>query len=119
MPLGRKSLTFIPVAPNLPLKTVTTISFQKNHELSGAGRTGNCLGFPGSRLPCPALPWPAFIDTRKQKLHNLPKVSPLFSTDPFSKSRIALGKQDTPSGKSYVIQAKSVENVTDIAGIVP
>lgn len=57
VPLGRKLVTFIPVAPNLPLKTVITISFQKNHELSGVGRTGNCLGFSGSRpaLPCPAL----------------------------------------------------------------
>lgn len=57
VPLGRKLVTFIPVAPYLPLKTVITISFQKNHELSGVRRTGNCLGFSGSRpaLPCPAL----------------------------------------------------------------
>lgn len=123
--MGGKLVIFMPVAPNLLLKIVITISFQKKHELSGIGRTGNCLGFPGSwpALPCPALAWPAFIDTRKLRLCNLPNVS-LFRVRPILEVLNCPGEaRHTLRGtlnnlRGYVIQANNVENVTDITGIV-
>lgn len=38
----------MPVALDLLLKMVITINSQKETELSGIGRTGNCLAFSGS-----------------------------------------------------------------------
>lgn len=79
---------------------------------------------PEVGLPCPALPWPAFIDTRKLKLCNLPMVSLLFIVRPIFEVLNCPGKarhtmrEKLNNLRDYVIQANNVENATDIAGIV-
>lgn len=93
---------------------------RKKHELSGIGRTGFFLGFPGS---WPALAWPAFIDTRKLRLYNLPNISP-FRVRPILEVPSCPGearhtlRETLNNLRGYVIQANNVENVTDITGIM-
>lgn len=123
--IGRKISHLYASSPKFTAQDYHHISFQKNHELSGIGRTGNCLGFPGSwpALPCPAPVWPALIDKRKLRLCNLPKVS-LFRVRHIlevlncpGEARHTL-REKLNNLRGYVIQANNVENVTDITGIV-